>query len=125
MKGSRRNVLAGATSTAVVAMAGSVPALWSPSRAQQSEMPPDLIVHNAKVTTLQSSRPEAQAFAARGEKSPQLAATPRLWASVPPVRGSSMQEDGALSQASTTIICIWYAERCSTILSFAGMAWPP
>ncbi|HEY3918759.1 MAG TPA: amidohydrolase [Stellaceae bacterium] len=30
--------------------------------------PPDLIVHNAKVTTLQSSRPEAEAFAARGEK---------------------------------------------------------
>ena len=68
MKGSRRNVLAGATSTAVVAMAGSVPALWSPSRAQQSEMPPDLIVHNGKVTTLQSNQPEAQAFATRGEK---------------------------------------------------------
>ena len=30
--------------------------------------PPDLIVHNAKVTTLQSSRPEAEAFAVRGEK---------------------------------------------------------
>ena len=65
MKASRRSVLAGATSTAVVAMAGSIP---QPSRAQQSEMPPDLIVHNAKVTTLQSNQPQAQAFATRGEK---------------------------------------------------------
>jgi predicted amidohydrolase YtcJ len=65
MKASRRNVLAGATSTAVVAVAGSIPL---PSRAQQSETPPDLIVHNAKVTTLQSSQPEAQAFATRGER---------------------------------------------------------
>ena len=65
MKASRRNVLAGATSTAAVAMAGSIP---QPSRAQQSETQPDLIVHNAKVTTLQSSPPEAQAFATRGER---------------------------------------------------------
>jgi len=65
MKASRRNVLAGATSTAVVAVAGSIPL---PSRAQQSETPPDLIVHNAKVTTLQSSQPEAEAFATRGER---------------------------------------------------------
>jgi len=68
MKRSRRNVLAGATSSVAVAMASSVPVLWSPSRAQQSEMPPDLIVHNAKVTTLQSNQPEAQAFATRGER---------------------------------------------------------
>jgi predicted amidohydrolase YtcJ len=68
MKRSRRNILAGGTCAAVVAMAGSVPVLWSPSRAQQSEMPPDLIVHNGKVTTLQSSQPEAQAFAVRGER---------------------------------------------------------
>ena len=60
MKASRRSVLAGASSTAMVAMAGSIP---QPSRAQQSETQPDLIVHNAKVTTLQSSPPEAQAFA--------------------------------------------------------------
>ena len=65
MRASRRNVLAGATSTAIVAMAGSIP---QPSRAQQSETPPDLIVHNGKVTTLQSSQPEARAFATRGEK---------------------------------------------------------
>jgi predicted amidohydrolase YtcJ len=68
MKRSRRNVLAGATSSVAVAMASSVPVLWSPSRAQQAEVPPDLIVHNAKVTTLQSSQPEAQAFAVRGER---------------------------------------------------------
>ena len=65
MRASRRNVLAGATSTAMVAMAGSIS---QPSRAQQSETPPDLIVHNAKVTTLQSNQPEAQAFATRGER---------------------------------------------------------
>jgi predicted amidohydrolase YtcJ len=35
---------------------------------QPPEMPADLIVHNAKVTTLQSDRPEAQAFAVRGER---------------------------------------------------------
>lgn len=65
MNASRRNVLAGATSTAVVPAAGSIP---QPSRAQQPETPPDLIVHNATVTTLQSSHPEVQAFATRGEK---------------------------------------------------------
>ena len=65
MKASRRNFLAGAASTAVVAVADSISL---PSRAQQSEMPPDLIVHNAKVTTLQSSQSEAQAFATRGER---------------------------------------------------------
>jgi hypothetical protein len=32
------------------------------------ETPPDLIVHNGKVTTLQSDRPEAEAFAVRGER---------------------------------------------------------
>jgi predicted amidohydrolase YtcJ len=65
MQASRRNVLAGATSTAVVAAAGSMPL---PTRAQQLETPPDLIVHNAKVTTLQSNQAEAQALATQGEK---------------------------------------------------------
>jgi predicted amidohydrolase YtcJ len=32
------------------------------------ETSPDLIVHNAKVTTLQDGRPEAEAFAVRGER---------------------------------------------------------
>jgi hypothetical protein len=35
---------------------------------QTPEGSADLIVHNAKVTTLQSSRPEAEAFAVRGER---------------------------------------------------------
>src|SRR5580658_9285046 len=65
MQVSRRNVLAAASSNVVSAMASAV---RSPSRAQQSEASPNLIVHNAKVTTLQSDRPEAEAFAVRGER---------------------------------------------------------
>ncbi len=66
MKISRRNVLAAGGSTAIIAMAGSVRSSW----AQLSEAPtsPDLIVHDAKVTTLLSSRPEEEAFAVRGER---------------------------------------------------------
>src|SRR6266446_3074152 len=66
MKISRRNILAAGGSTAIIAMAGSVRSSW----AQLSEAPtsPDLIVHNAKVTTLQSGRDEADAFAVRGER---------------------------------------------------------
>src|SRR6266478_7705098 len=66
MKISRRNVLAAGGSTAIIAMAGPDHSSW----AQLSEAPtsPDLIVHNAKVTTLQSGRPETEAFAARGER---------------------------------------------------------
>src|SRR5712675_2575679 len=66
MKISRRNVLAAGGSTAIIAMAGSVRSIW----AQLSEAPtsPDLIVHDAKVTTLLSSRPEEEAFAVRGER---------------------------------------------------------
>jgi hypothetical protein len=67
MEMSRRNVLA-TGSSALIAMAGSVPLIWAQSPAPQSETSPDLIVHNAKVTTLQSGRPEAEAFAVRGEK---------------------------------------------------------
>ncbi len=66
MEMSRRNVLA-TGSSALIAMAGSAPLVWAQSPAPQSETSPDLIVHNAKVTTLQSSRPEAEAFAVRGE----------------------------------------------------------
>ncbi len=66
MKISRRNLLAAGGSTAIVAMAGPVRS----SLAQLPEAPtsPDLIVHNAKVTTLQSGRAEAEAFAVRGER---------------------------------------------------------
>src|SRR6266446_4341792 len=66
MKISRRNILAAGGTTAIIAMAGSVRSSW----AQLPEAPtsPDLIVHNAKVTTLQSGRPEAEAFAVRGER---------------------------------------------------------
>jgi predicted amidohydrolase YtcJ len=66
MKMSRRNVLA--TGSALMAMAGSAPLIWAQPRTPDSETSPDLIVHNAKVTTLQSGRPEAEAFAVRGEK---------------------------------------------------------
>src|SRR5712675_451576 len=63
---SRRNLLAAGGSTAIIAMAGPDHS----SRAQLPEAPtsPDLIVHNAKVTTLLSSRPETEAFAVRGER---------------------------------------------------------
>ena len=66
MKISRRDLLAAGGSTAVIAMVGSVRSSW----AQLPETPtsPDLIVHNAKVTTLLSNRPEAEAFAVRGER---------------------------------------------------------
>jgi predicted amidohydrolase YtcJ len=67
MKMSRRNVLVTGGS-AMIAMGGSTPMIWALSPAPQSDASPDLIVHNAKVTTLQNSRPEVQAFAARGEK---------------------------------------------------------
>ena len=67
MKMSRRNVLLTGGS-AMIAMGGSTPMIWAQSPAPQSEAFPDLIVHNAKVTTLQNSRPEVQAFAVRGEK---------------------------------------------------------
>jgi predicted amidohydrolase YtcJ len=68
MKLSRRKALAAASSTAMLAITGSVSFLRTQSRAQQADGPPDLIVHNAKVTTLQSDRPEVRAFAIRGEK---------------------------------------------------------
>src|ERR1700704_7147791 len=66
MKISRRNLLAAGGSTAIIAMAGPDHSSW----AQLPEAPtsPDLIVHNAKVTTLLSSRPETEAFAVRGER---------------------------------------------------------
>src|SRR6266581_2277910 len=66
MKVSRRNILAAGGSTAIITMVGSVRSSW----AQLPEVPtsPDLIVHNAKVTTLQSGRPEAEAFAVGGER---------------------------------------------------------
>jgi predicted amidohydrolase YtcJ len=66
MNMSRRNVLAAGGKAAIIAMAGGPQA----SRAQSpsAQTAPDLIVHNAKVTTLQRDGHEAQAFAARGEK---------------------------------------------------------
>jgi predicted amidohydrolase YtcJ len=66
VKISRRNLLAAGGGAAMIAMAG----LARSSRAQSavSGASPDLIVHNAKVTTLQDGRPEAQAFAVAGEK---------------------------------------------------------
>jgi predicted amidohydrolase YtcJ len=65
MKISRRNLLAAGGGTALIAMAGSPRS----SRAQSpvSGASPDLIVHNAKVTTLHGQS-EAQAFGALGEK---------------------------------------------------------
>ena len=66
MKMSRRNVLA-TGSGALIAMAGTAPFVWAQPRTPDSQAP-DLIVHNAKVTTLQSGRGEAEAFAVRGEK---------------------------------------------------------
>jgi predicted amidohydrolase YtcJ len=70
---SRRDVLAAGTTAAVMAIAGSGPSaqprVGEGARSGQSpNMPADLIVHNAKATTLQKDRPEAQAFAVRGER---------------------------------------------------------
>ena len=66
MKISRRNLLAAGGSTAVIAMVGLARSSWAQSLVSGAS--PDLIVHNAKVTTLQDGRPEAQAFAVLGEK---------------------------------------------------------
>jgi hypothetical protein len=63
MKMSRRDVLAAGTTAAIMTIAGSI----RDARAQPREMSADLIVHNAKVTTLQNGLHEAQAFAVRGE----------------------------------------------------------
>jgi hypothetical protein len=69
MKISRRDVLATGTTAAMTAIVDSSAAVWAQTRAgQQPEMPADLIVHNARATTLQADRPEAQAFAVRGER---------------------------------------------------------
>jgi predicted amidohydrolase YtcJ len=66
MKMSRRNILVAGGTTAMIAMAGSSP--WSWAQSPEAPTSPHLIVHNAKVTTLQSGRPEAEAFAVRGER---------------------------------------------------------
>jgi predicted amidohydrolase YtcJ len=66
MKMSRRNVLA--AGSALIATIGASPLIRAQPRTPNAETSPGLIVHNAKVTTLQSGRPEAEAFAARGEK---------------------------------------------------------
>jgi predicted amidohydrolase YtcJ len=66
MKISRRNLLAAGGSTAMSAMVGSARSSWAQSPASGAS--PDLIIHNAKVTTLQDGQPEAQAFGALGEK---------------------------------------------------------
>jgi predicted amidohydrolase YtcJ len=66
MNMSRRKVLAAGGKAAVIAMAGAPHASRAQSPSAQTS--PDLIVHNAKVTTLQRDGHEAQAFAARGEK---------------------------------------------------------
>src|SRR3954451_9515405 len=64
MKISRRNILLSGASTAMIAMASP----WSWAQTPAAPTSADLIVHNAKVTSLQSGRPEAQAFAVRGER---------------------------------------------------------
>jgi predicted amidohydrolase YtcJ len=68
MKITRRNLLMAGGSTAITAMVGAVPWNSAQSQGQQTQGSPDLIVHNARVTTLQNSRPEAEAFAVRGER---------------------------------------------------------
>src|SRR6195256_5970850 len=54
MNMSRRNGLAAGGKAAMIAMAGAPHA--SQAQSSSAETPPDLIVHNAKATTLQSSR---------------------------------------------------------------------
>ena len=66
MKLSRRNFLIAGGSVAMIANTGA--RQFAQAQSQPSAASPDLIVHNAKVTTLQNSRPEAAAFAVRGER---------------------------------------------------------
>lgn len=61
----RSNLSAAGAGNAINAIAGSRSATQSQSRS--TEASPDLIVHNAKVTTQHSDRPEAEAFAVRDE----------------------------------------------------------
>jgi predicted amidohydrolase YtcJ len=71
MNMSRRNVLAAGGKAAIIAMAAAPHASRAQSSSAQppsAQASPDLIVHNAKVTTLQNGRGEVQAFAVRGEK---------------------------------------------------------
>src|SRR5260370_238235 len=65
---SRRNLLAAGGGSAMIAVAGTAPWSLAQSPAQRANTSPGLIVHNAKVTTWQTRRPEAQAIAVRGEK---------------------------------------------------------
>src|SRR5258708_11619310 len=65
---SRRNLLAAGGSTAMIAMVGSASWSLAQSVGQQAQTSPDLIVHNAKVTTLQGGRPQAQAFVVQDQK---------------------------------------------------------
>jgi len=62
---SRRDLLAAGATGAMMAIADPHPAAWAQSQRQQA--PADLIVHNAKVTTLQDRPSEAEAFAVKGE----------------------------------------------------------
>jgi hypothetical protein len=62
---SRRDVLAAGMSPAIMAIT-SHPAARAQSQGQQ--MPADLIVRNAKVTTMQDRPSEAQAFVVSGER---------------------------------------------------------
>ena len=69
MNMSRRNVLAAGGKAAIIAMAAAPHASRAQSSSAQppsAQASPDLIVHNAKVTTLQNGRGEVQAFAVRG-----------------------------------------------------------
>jgi len=66
MKISRRNLLAAGGGTAMIAMVGLARSSWAESPVSGAS--PDLIVHNAKVTTLQDGQREAPAFAVLGEK---------------------------------------------------------
>jgi hypothetical protein len=63
---SRRNFLLAGGSLAMTSQSG--PRSWTLAQSRATRMSPDLIVHNAKVTTLESTRPEAKAFAVRGER---------------------------------------------------------
>jgi hypothetical protein len=83
MKISRRNNLAGG-STAVVAMVGLVRSSW----AQLFEAPrsPDLIVHNARVTTrkIAGRRRKPSRFAVKGLS--RSVAMPTSWTCAPRIR---------------------------------------
>ena len=100
-------------------------ARWSPAQfivqSSSAQTSPDLIVHNAKVTTLQNGRGEVQAFAVRGEKIVAVGGDGEILT----LRAANTRVIDAggrrVVPASTTTTSTSCAADATTISSFAGM----